>query len=165
MGEAQHTDAWCAAASLKDALRVLGVRAGQHRLARLLGCTDDGADESDVLEALARLGCAVDVLETDRRRDALDWLCKVAYVAPVLLCVDDWGHWVHVAGGCARRLWLFDPSKEPWNTCEGRVWPLLPKTIAKRWKAARRLRGEGGLYYGIAILSCDSRKARAAVRR
>ena len=153
----QRGAASCSAAALQNCLAVLGVRVGQHRLERLIGCTDDGADEQDILRALSAFGAAVEICATSRRADALSWLRKHAYVGPLLLCVDDWGHWVSVAGGCGPRLWLFDPVPEPWNMAQNGAWPLLPKTIVKRWRAARRHKKDGALFYGIAVLSAQRR--------
>ncbi len=150
----------CAAAALQNALRVLGVRVGQHRLAKLIGVTDEGADEMDILQALEELGCRVAVFESDRRQDADRWLKEMGYQGPLILCVDNWGHWVSVAGGCSERYWLFDPSTAPWNAAENGCWPLLSKTITKRWRAARRLRKDGHLYYGVSVLSCSLPKAK-----
>lgn len=157
----QRTSVCCSAAALQNALRVFGVRVGQHKLSRLIGVTDEGADEQDLLQALHALGCTVDILESARRSDAIEWMRSRAFLGPLLLCVDDWGHWVSVAGGCKDRLWLYDPAPEPWNVAENGSWPLLPKTIAKRWKAARGHKKNGGLYYGIAVLDCDTAVARS----
>lgn len=148
---------------MQNALKILGVRVGQHKLARIVRGSDDGtdgADEQDVLRALGDLGCSVDILDTNRRRDADLWLKKFAHAAPLMISVDHWEHWVCLGGGCSARLWLFDPEKVAWNTAENGSWPLLPKTILKRWRAARRLRAGGGQYYGIAILSADVVKAK-----
>lgn len=162
----QRNSASCSAAAIQNALRVFGVRVGQHKLTKIVGCCpEDGADEHDVLQALGRLGCTVDIFETDKKRYAEQWLQSMSYAGPLLLCVDDWFHWVCVAGGCNKRLWLYDPSTEPWNVAENGSWPLLPKTILKRWKAARRRKVEEGcLYYGIAILECDAVAARNCVK-
>ena len=77
---------------------------------------------------------------------------QMAPTAPVLLCVDDFEHWVCVAGQCGNRLWLLDSTNESWNQAGLGRWALLPKTVLRRWRAARRLHSEGGRYYGIAIL-------------
>lgn len=148
----------CSAASMQLCLSVLGTRIGQHKLSKIILNGDDGADgadEQDVLLALGSLGCSIDIFESSRRRDAEQWLKLRAFDGPLMLCVDNWGHWVSVCGGCAKKLWLFDPDPTPWNTSHNGAWPLGVKTILKRWKAARGRKRDGGLYYGIAILSCD----------
>ena len=161
----QSNAADCSATAIQNALRVLGVRVGQHKIARHLGDLSDGADESAILYALGELDCAVDVFESSRRNDARAWL-RLAYAAPLLLCVDDWGHWITIAGGCGRRLFLFDSAREPWNEAENGAWPLLPRTILKRWRASRRSAVDtDGRYYGIAVLACHTRQSKGRTRR
>jgi len=158
----QLNSSCCSAAAMQLALNILGVRVGQHKLVRIIangGDSFDGANEQDVLQALGRIGCTVEVFEGHSRQEARKWLLRWAPRAPLMLCVDSWEHWVTVAGACGKKLWLFDPDPGPWNTAQNGAWPLMPKTILKRWKAARRLRKEGGLYYGIAIVDCAREKA------
>ena len=153
---------WCGPAALQTALQIHGVRVGQARLARILGTEDDGTDDGDLLGGLDRMGCQWHELDTSRRQDAREWLARFAPIAPILLCVDSWDHWVVIGGCCGPRLWLLDSSPEPWNTAGLGRWALLPKSILKRWRAARRNARDGGLYYGIALLSCDVVQARSA---
>ena len=156
----QSKDAWCGPAALQSALQIHGVRVGQGRLAKILDTAQDGTDELDLLNGLDRLGAQHHELSTDRRADARAWLLRFAPVAPILLCVDSFDHWVVVAGMCGPRLWLLDSSSEAWNRAGLGRWALLPKTILKRWRAARRVAGGSGRYYGIALLSCDAMRAR-----
>ena len=159
----QITPTGCAAASIQECLRILGVRIDQHKIARIVRAGDDGsdgADEQDVLRALGDLGCSVDILETSRRSTARDWLAKWQYTAPILLSVDDWEHWVCLGGGCAGRFWLLDPESEDWNKAQNASWPLTIGTVLRRWRAAGRLHTEGGLYYGIAIVACQAKVAK-----
>ena len=160
MGGYQSKPSWCGPAALVCALQAHGIRMGQGRAARLMGTTDDGSDEQDIISALDRLGASWDECATNDRQAARSWLVSRAAMAPVLLCVGDWSHWVVVAGCCGDRLWLFDSSPEPWNKAGLGRWCLLPKSILRRWRASRALRKDGPLYYGIALLAVDSAKAR-----
>ena len=126
---------------------------GQGRIAKALGTDENGTDEAKLLTGLDTLGARWDVLETNRKADARAWLVKFAPVAPIVMCVDSWEHWVCVAGVCGPRVWLLDPARENWNKAGLGRWPLLPKTILRRWKAPRCDVKYGGLYYGVAILS------------
>ena len=156
----QIRENWCAAAAVQNALGLLGVRIGQRRLVRLIGITVDdtegegGANECDILFALRELGCEHAVFETYDKHEARSWLIKTCGVFPVILCVDDWDHWAVVAGGVGERLFLFDSDTIPWNTQALGQHSLLPKSILRRWRAARANRTEGGLYYAIVLLSC-----------
>jgi hypothetical protein len=161
----QKREGWCGPAALQEALRVLGVRVGQAKLAKVIGaCPEEGSDEHDILQALTKLGCQFSEFSTNRRNDARDWLTNWAYTTPLLLCVDDWDHWVLVAGGCGPRLFLFDSADSPWNKAQNGPWPLLPTTILKRWRAARRNRRAGDLFYGISLFSCDPEQAKYCAR-
>lgn len=152
---------WCCPAALQTAMQIHGVRMGQARFAKLLGTCAEGTDEFDIRQALDRMGCQWCELETNNRGEAREWLLKFSPVAPILLCVDSWEHWVTVAGCCGPKLWLLDSSNEAWNRAGLGRWALSPKTILKRWRAARRLRADGGIYYGIAVLSCNAAQARS----
>lgn len=158
MSRIQRTGSDCSVGALQNALRVHGRRIGYGKLARLLGGEvgegDAGADEHDLLVTIGMLDHAWEELSTSRKRDAETWLRRFASLAPVLLCVDDWGHWVVVAGECGRRLCLHDSLRDPYNAAEGGTHWLRVGTLMRRWRAARRrLREEGGcLYYGIVVL-------------
>ncbi len=147
----QRTPYDCSSAALQAALRCLGLRIGQGRLSKAIGVTEDGADGEDLIRGILSLGLAVDVFESNCKQEARAWLTQYAPQYPVLLCVDDWEHWVTVAGMCGGRMFLFDSTKETWNLAERGTWPKTPCAILKRWKAKRVLRPEGGLYYGLGV--------------
>jgi len=157
----QSKESWCGPAALQNALQIHGVRVGQGRLARILGTEKDGTDENDLIRGLDRLGCQWHELDTTNKGEARAWLLRFAPVAPILLCVDSFDHWVTVAGCCGPRLWLLDSSAEPWNRSGLGRGALLPKSILKRWRASRRSAGRAGNYYGVALLSVNALQARA----
>lgn len=140
---------WCGPASLQIALRFHGVRRGQAKLARMIGSTEDGSDEHDLIETITKLGFRHDECAAKRANTARSWLLRWAAVAPILLCVDHWEHWVCVAGQCGDRLLVFDPARSKLTMPYNGVLPIAPKTIIKRWRAARRL---GIPYYGLTVL-------------
>ena len=163
----QAKESWCGPAALQNALRILGVRLKQEQLASLLwpgGDAGEGVDEQGLLRALGDLKCSVSVLETSKRSRARAWVEHVSHIGPILMAVDDWDHWVCVGGGCADRLWLLDSTREEWNTRQNGVWPLTVGTVLNRWRARNSCHMDGGLYYGIALLSCDASHARARAK-
>lgn len=139
---------FCAPAALQIALRFWGLRKGQETLARLAQTTPDGTDEQGIIGAATALGFHPSEVHTGSRKEARDWLLTTASVAPLILCVDQWEHWVCVAGQCGDRVTVFDPSVEIWNTKTRGVWPVSVSTLLKRWRAAGTKKG----YYGIAIV-------------
>jgi hypothetical protein len=85
----------CGPFALKYALLALGIRADEDAIARIAGTDEHGTDESELERAADRFGC---VLGTVRRRDAeaarrvLNQ--QLGHGVPVLLCVEQWDHWV-----------------------------------------------------------------------
>ena len=155
----QYRRHWCCPTALQTALEVFGVRMGQERIAKILGTDADGTDETDLIQGLDSMGCQWHEIDTDDQQKARDWLIKFSPVAPLLLCVDSFDHWVTVAGCCGPCLWLLDSTRERWNTTRLGRWAVTPETVLDRWGMARR-QYDGGAYYGVALLSVDSKKAR-----
>jgi ABC-type bacteriocin/lantibiotic exporter with double-glycine peptidase domain len=149
----QRKPGYCGPAALQTALQVHGKRLGQDRLAKLCGTDEDGTDEHGLISAITELGFGFEELCIRDKNEARSALLRFAPVAPIILCVDDYDHWVVVAGQCGRRLWLFDSTREPWNAHNLGRQCLLPKTITRRWKASKRATEDGASYYGLAILS------------
>jgi hypothetical protein len=159
----QPNDYDCSIASIQNALRVFDIRFGYRRIFKAMRDKEDpkawtkafkteGADEHDIQRALTNLKIGFRVLETNRRHYAEEWLESCAPAWPSLLCVDDWRHWVTIAGVCDGKLLLQDPDRDPENVNElGNHW-LKKGTILRRWRASTKRWREGGLYYGIAVL-------------
>lgn len=160
----QQRPSWCAPAALQVALQIHGVALSQRKIAGVLGTDDFGTDSQDLIGGLDNLGAPWTEIETCNRNEARRWLLRWAPVAPLLLCVDSWEHWICIAGSCADRLWLIDSSPEHWNARALGRWPLTPERLLKRWRAARRCAADGGLYYGLAVLGVDAAKARQCAR-
>jgi ABC-type bacteriocin/lantibiotic exporter with double-glycine peptidase domain len=144
----------CAVVALQNALRVYGRRFGYHRLYKMVSPDKSGADENDLLMAISILQHPWVVLNTSNKTEAREWLRMAVPRTPVILCVDDWGHWVIVAGVCRRRVCLQDSENKPSNTAEGGTHWVTVDTVMRRWRASRkRLKEEEGkFYYGIALL-------------
>ena len=143
----------------------MGVRIGQNRISSLLGDHPEGADETDILLAISTLGGQVDELDTGCRKEAQAWLSSRAPMFPLILCVDNWKHWVVIGGYCGSRYNLQDSGKSPWNLAENGQWAITEKRLLKRWRASRSNRTFGGLYYGIAVLSINKQQARGRPKR
>jgi len=100
MGFHTQPNAWqCGPFALKHALLSLGVVADEGDLTRASGANDEGADERDLGRAAERYRCdlTLDRLHTaPAARAAL--AAHLRARIPVLLCVDQWSHWVTAAG-------------------------------------------------------------------
>lgn len=120
-------------------------------LRALVGTTDDGSDEHDIIRALLAYGCGVDEHRGTSALAAREWLTvSITAGRPVLLCVDRWQHWVTVTGALGAQFNLYDPARE-----NGGAFVLTWKQLARRWEVARRAAraaGDGGVrFYGIAV--------------
>lgn len=140
---------WCSAAALQNAFRFYGHKISQTEIAELIGL---GYTENTMLDdpaeglkrAILHLGYSFDELSTSVRNDAVYWLNNTMLMPrnghPVLLCVDDWSHWVTLLGaaGCQgySRWSLFDPGNYDWLKSEHgwRVWDN--KNLLKHWRSS-----------------------------
>ena len=148
----------CGPASIQNALRALGVRVGQERIAQLCQTSPDGTDESDLRRGLELLWCAYDELCTSDTVVARAWLTeRLAFGRPVILCVDSWQHWIAVIGLLgARSEWravIADSAVEPYNRDENGVHVVPRERLMRRWQAGRRTAGRAGSLYAVAILA------------
>lgn len=146
----QLKDSWCGPAAVSYALSLMGhPRVSQRRIATLAGEQGDGCDEQDLIRALTALQCSYAEFGAYHRNEALSYLRRAPGVWPLILCVDNYDHWVCVAGGIGERLYLFDPQKGGL----GGFKTLRAKTILRRWRASQAAAAvEGVPYYAIAIM-------------
>jgi hypothetical protein len=112
----------CGPFALKHALLVQGVRAHEDSIARIAGSTVElGTDEHQLARAAAHYGAHLII--TRRRtasatqRTLVRWLRE----QPVLLCLDQWDHWVTAVGADHERVVVLDSHfdtvlrVEPWE--------------------------------------------------
>lgn len=92
-------NAWqCGPYALKHALLALGIVADADALTHVSGATEDGADERDLARAAAHHGCTLRCDRYDTPHSARGAVSEALQAGtPVLLCVDQWSHWVTAA--------------------------------------------------------------------
>lgn len=150
----QQKPGWCGPAALQNALRVIGRPVGQSRIASLMGTTEeDGTDEHGIIRAILGLGFSADPWESTSHKMAFALLDQGLKKRPYILCIDRWRHWVVAAGRTGERYLVIDSSNEPYAKNENQVLVMAKKSLAKRWKAGRKLaKSEGaGQYYAIGV--------------
>jgi hypothetical protein len=132
MGFHTQPNAWqCGPFALKHALLSLGIVADEGALTRAAGASEEGADERDLGRAAARYRCD---LGLERLRDAA--AAKHALSAhlrtrtPVLLCVDQWTHWIAAAGMEDDQVVLLDSRVDGVFLTLG--WSLLESRLGYR---------------------------------
>jgi hypothetical protein len=108
----QDKDYSCGAASLRYALTFLGKTVDEKDLRRASQTTFwHGTDESGIAKAARRYGCEAILRNYRRFPTALRSLVRyVQSGQPCILCVDNWMHWVAVAGANRNGVALFDPK-------------------------------------------------------
>ena len=88
----------CGPFALKHGLLLAGLRADEEEIARIAGTDRTGTDETELARAAGHFGCS---LGSVRRRDAeaakRDLTRLLADTTPVLLCIEQWDHWVVAA--------------------------------------------------------------------
>lgn len=105
--------AWtCGVAAAANALECLGIKATQAQVAKHCHTGPvEGTDETEVKRALLAYGCGVDEWEFHMEVLSHDWLrSHLTRRGPVILCVDDWEHYITCIGVCGERYACFDPS-------------------------------------------------------
>lgn len=130
MGFAPQPNMWqCGPFALKHALLHLGVFAEEKRLSRLAGTNRErGTNEDQLARAARKFRCDLKVTRhrnPDRARRAL-----VSYLKrglPVILCVDNWRHWITVVKVERGRFIALDSEKRTVLTT------LLWGRLRNRW--------------------------------
>jgi len=132
----QDKDYSCGAAALRYALTFLGKNVAEKDLRRASQTTFWGTDEGGIVKAAGRYGCEAVVRNYRRYPAALRSLVRyVQSGQPCILCVDNWMHWVAVAGANRNGVALFDPKALE-------VAALIkPAALRRRWA---HFKPEGG---------------------
>jgi hypothetical protein len=130
MGIYGQPNSWqCGPFALKHALLALGIFAHEDELARLAGSTEVRGTNERQLGRAARLYGARLLME--RRRDPAGARAalqvRLDAGQPVLLCLDQWEHWVTAVSADDREVVVFDSKYdvplrlEPWDAVTGRL--------------------------------------------
>lgn len=144
----QDLDFSCGPAALVNAIRVFGRRVAERRVRALAGCSEDGTDEFELIEATRSLGyTATSHWSADQsaawafvRSNAMDG-------KPCMLCMDSWGHWVTIVGIIGDHVLLVDSTDTKKNRSENGIYPLSRRDLLKRWRCPR----EDEPFYAIAV--------------
>ena len=145
---------WCGPAALQNALRALGLFIRQEELVHLCGTTEDGTDEKGLIKALNRLPVDFYPIYDFKRLSALSSLdASLSCGEPVIICVDDWDHWVVVIGKLGTRYLIFDSTNDSWNREEQGCWSVDADTLIKKWRCSDEHADGEAPFYGITVCS------------
>lgn len=111
----------------------------------LAGTTEaDGTGDDGICEAVRALGCTATPYETAEAKAAWGWLVDSLRVGrPVILCVDDWQHWVTALGMAGDRVVVFDPANTAKNSAENGIFVGGKRELMRRWRGRRSDRFSG----------------------
>jgi hypothetical protein len=138
----QDKDYSCGAAALRYALTFLGKDVAEKDLRRASETTFWGTDEGGIVKAARHHGCEAVIRNFRRFPAAFRSLTRyVQSGQPCILCVDDWMHWVAVAGANRNGAALFDPRAL-------QVAALIkPQALRRRWAHFKQGDGEVDPHY------------------
>jgi hypothetical protein len=107
---AQPNSWQCGPFALKHGLLALGIYTHEDELARIAGSTDkNGTDDWQLARAAQVHGCTLSVVRRSHawaaRQELEHWFARGV---PVLLCLDQWEHWVTVVSADAEHVVVFD---------------------------------------------------------
>lgn len=141
----QRRDYWCGIAAVANALECLGVKRTQGQINKLLHCSEErGTPEEEIIRGLLACGAAVDEWKFPAWSSSHDWLDQhLIKRGPVILCVDQYDHWVTCIGICGLRYSVFDPSLGAGYRSYDR------EGMKTRWKLG--VANGGPTYYGIGV--------------
>ena len=172
--------AWCGPTALQNALRILGKRLGINRVAKAcqLKTRQDHADQGRLMVAIEELGFRYEEIrqqsptlarielnggipvgkeeeEATYEGFRYNQLIKLRGKRPVLLCEQDYEHWVCVYPTFDRNyFFLFDSENTPTNTKENGCHVVHWNTLVKRWRmAGRKMESVNDCaFYGIRVM-------------
>lgn len=138
----------CGPASVVNACLALGLRVSESRVRTLSSCTQEGADEQQLIVAIRSLGLtATEYRGTDMSAAWAFVRSNLIDGKPCLLCIDQWKHWACAIAGIGQTLVVFDPQRTRKNLAEGGIVPMTRRVLNRRWKC----RNESEPFYAIAI--------------
>lgn len=130
-----------------NALRCFGRRVAERRVRKSVGTTEDGTTEVGICGGLRELGFTANPFETTDTQAAWGWIIEGLRTGkPVIVCVDNWQHWVTVIGQVGDRVIVCDPANTKKNEEENGIASMSKKDFLRRWKFWKE-----GYYYGIAV--------------
>lgn len=131
-----------------NALRALGRRITERSAITLANTSPAlGTSSEGILGAFRALGYDASSVDLKLRKDAWAWVTRNLNVGkPIILCVDDWQHWVTAIGMVGDRVILVDSTNTKINKSENGIWVLSKREFMTKWRHSRK-----GVYSGIVI--------------
>jgi ABC-type bacteriocin/lantibiotic exporter with double-glycine peptidase domain len=126
----------CGAASLANACRALGKRVSERRMRALCGTTENGTDETELIQAARALGLTATEFKGSDKGAAWAYVrAQLLEGRPSLLCVEQWQHWITAIGIVGDKVIVVDPANTVRNTAENGVWTMNRNELGKTWRS------------------------------
>jgi hypothetical protein len=137
----RQPNAWlCGPFALKHALLLLGRPADEQQLARLAGSDHRGTDELELARAARSFDCELGTVRTrDPESARRELTSQLGETRPVLLCIEQWDHWVVAAHEHDDTFVIVDSRA-------GAIFRVLPWEYLRELLVYRESRRERELY-------------------
>ena len=152
--ELQERGYSCGPSALRAALYVLGHNVTEASLRRWSGTTPEGTDEKGIIRAVKHYGHGAREHNSESLKRSWGWLKDtVGRGKPVLLCVDEWNHWIAVIGKLGGKLLVFDPDSSPGRRKRySGLEVYSEQDLGMRWRYTDEDTGRSS-YYAVTIVS------------
>lgn len=130
----------CGAASVRNALACFGRSIPDRRIR--VETDENGDTHLSLIAAIREWGFTATEYTGQSASEAFRWLKACLHEGrPVIICVDDLGHWICVIGILGDRVNVFDSSNTVANMRECGVHVMSKVALKRRWRG----------WYGIAV--------------
>jgi len=143
----------CGAAATVNALRCFGMRIPERVIRSRANTTQQGTSELGIVAALESFGLTGISFNVKKEKQypnlrlrAMNQLStNVSAGHPVIICTQNFQHWVTIIGKIGDRFVLIDPANTNENKKENSVHVLSQATLSNMWKS------KNGIYSGIVV--------------
>lgn len=141
----------CGPAAVRAILYILGHNATEAAIRKRSGTTPEGTDEKGIIRAIHHYGHKTKEYQSETRKVSWGWLkTELGRGHPVLLCANNWGHWLAAVGLLGGKVIIFDPDSSPGK--KRRYSGISLFTEADLGPLWRHVEDGHGQYYAITVI-------------
>lgn len=125
----------CGAAAVRNAMRFYGKKVAEHIVRGVCGTVEDGTDHHGMMRALKKFNYPYTEHKSTDFFESYRWLhAELRKGHPVILCTQNWEHWVLAIGSCGPMgVVVFDSSRFKNNTEENGVHIWSYSDLQHEW--------------------------------
>lgn len=146
----QKTHFSCGAACFRNLLSLWGCRMTEKKARRICNTNRLGTDEKDLMSVCKYMKYNFKELKITRRKYGSKAFCRLIYLLKkgykVILCVDNFSHWVLAIGHRKRKIIIVDSEKGIQL-----IKYFNRERLLNRWWGSDKKCFEKSQYYGLAI--------------